>query len=152
MPRMVIPDGLMESSSPQSFSLGVCKLTTTIECGSIGFVNNRLTQFRVFVRRSPKQHEGRMTPTWPGVFREASFGNGLANMQKHNDKACQHHQQCGPAKRVGQIAFARIHWMAIRKIATEQKACQQTAEMAPVVGAQARQKQSDRENRNDPRN
>src|SRR5437899_4234272 len=35
MPRTVIPEGLMASNSPQTFSLGVCRLTTTIECGSM---------------------------------------------------------------------------------------------------------------------
>src|SRR5882724_3101367 len=34
MPRMVMPDGLMDSSCPHSFSLGVCRLTMMIECGS----------------------------------------------------------------------------------------------------------------------
>ena len=34
MPRSVTPEGLMSKSSPQTFSLGVCKLTTTMECGS----------------------------------------------------------------------------------------------------------------------
>src|ERR1700676_2352835 len=34
IPRRVTPEGLMSNSSPQTFSLGECKLTTTIECGS----------------------------------------------------------------------------------------------------------------------
>src|SRR5260370_40812374 len=35
IPRMVIPAWWMTSSSPQIFSLGVCRLTTTMECGSM---------------------------------------------------------------------------------------------------------------------
>src|SRR6266481_6097459 len=35
-PRSVTPEGLMSKSSPQTFSLGECKLTTTMECGSTG--------------------------------------------------------------------------------------------------------------------
>src|ERR1700688_4069871 len=36
MPRSVTPEGLMSKSSPHTFSLGECKLTTTMECGSTG--------------------------------------------------------------------------------------------------------------------
>src|SRR5580658_11140977 len=38
IPRSVTPEGLMSNSSPQTFSLGECKLTTTIEWGSISWV------------------------------------------------------------------------------------------------------------------
>ncbi len=36
MPRTVIPLGFNESRMPQIFSLGECRLTTTMEFGSMG--------------------------------------------------------------------------------------------------------------------
>src|SRR5438309_3784233 len=42
MPRNVIPEGLMASSSPHTFSLGVCRLTTTMECGSIAVLTKSI--------------------------------------------------------------------------------------------------------------
>lgn len=36
MPRTVIPLGFKESRMPQIFSLGECRLTTTMEFGSMG--------------------------------------------------------------------------------------------------------------------
>src|SRR5580658_9882896 len=50
IPRSVTPEGLMSSNSPQTFSFGECKLTTTIECGSIGWVR---TPFLYRVQESP---------------------------------------------------------------------------------------------------
>src|SRR5437870_9990133 len=46
MQRNVIPDGLMDSSSPHTFSLGVCRLTTTIEWGSISYART-LFHYRI---------------------------------------------------------------------------------------------------------
>src|SRR5690242_1673913 len=46
MPRSVTPEGLMASNSPHTFSLGVCRLTITMECGSI--VKGSYTQTNVF--------------------------------------------------------------------------------------------------------
>ncbi len=34
IPRIVIPEPFMETSAPHNFSLGVCRLTMTIEFGS----------------------------------------------------------------------------------------------------------------------
>src|ERR1700722_3496084 len=42
MPRNVTPVGLMSKSSPQTFSLGECKLTTTMEGGSTDGASDRL--------------------------------------------------------------------------------------------------------------
>src|SRR6266705_881112 len=39
---MVTPEGLMVRSSPHTFSLGVCRLTTTIECGSIAVLTKSI--------------------------------------------------------------------------------------------------------------
>src|SRR5215470_12891031 len=47
MPRSVTPEVLMASSSPHTFSLGVCKLTITMECGSM-FGKASLLDYRVF--------------------------------------------------------------------------------------------------------
>src|SRR6266513_3543860 len=44
MPRSVIPEGLIARSSPHTFSLGVWRLTTTIECGS---TSPSLPEYRV---------------------------------------------------------------------------------------------------------
>jgi hypothetical protein len=62
MPRMVIPAGLMERSSPHSFSLGVCKLTMMMECGFMILHSQRIA-FRGGFQESETKHARKVTLT-----------------------------------------------------------------------------------------
>src|SRR6266403_5232861 len=57
---MVIPEGLMERSSPHSFSLGVCKLTMMMECGFMISHSQRIA-FRGALQECETRHARRVT-------------------------------------------------------------------------------------------
>src|SRR6266404_7878178 len=59
---MVITAGLMERSSPHSFSFGVCKLTMMMECGFM-ISHSQGIAFRGAVQECETKHARRVTLT-----------------------------------------------------------------------------------------
>src|SRR6266850_864661 len=115
MPRIVIPEGLMVSSSPQTFSLGECKLTITMECSSMRNDGEASEpEYRISVSNGAKslQH-GSL-----GLFRERETEGPrsrksrrllrqlVVEMQNHHDETRKNKDAGNPALRVGCLPFA----------------------------------------------
>src|SRR6266436_952287 len=102
MQRSVIPEGLMLSSSPHTFSLGVCRLTMTIECGSMSPANKSIADFRVSGDQPKENCRSDDTTASP---RLASFnlplpGQRIAKMQNHQSEACKHNDTGEPSQTI----------------------------------------------------
>ena len=108
MPRNVIPAVLMASSSPQSFSLGVCRLTTTMECGSM-VCNFRLAHFLPTGWTMRSENVRRVT----GRLERLLTGDGIAIMQQHEHKAGYHDESGEPTHSVGSAMLANVHRLTV---------------------------------------
>src|SRR6266850_7634398 len=144
-PRTVIPDGLIARSSPQIFSLGECKLTTTIECRSMRSDDgNSNTGYRISASNGAKSiHHGSL-----GLFLERQTEDPcprmsrrllrqlVVEMQKHHHETCQNNSARQPAKRMRSLPLARIHGLAIGVNFAEDKSARKACDVRGVVDAE----------------